>query len=84
MSRSGKRDDGFNPERIVTAAVDAFLGSESGGRDVHVDEKHARRRRGGAVALGVIIGIGTRALYRRAREFDLERAARAVEKRMVN
>jgi hypothetical protein len=83
MRRSSKGSDGFHPERIVSAAVGAFLDGQPGGRDEHADKKHARRR-GGAVALGVVIGIGGRALYRRAREFDLESAARAVEKRLAS
>lgn len=85
MSPSGKRrSDGFDPERIVTAAVEAFLDGDTGERREQGRDKHARRRVGGGVALGVVIGFGTRALYRRARDFDLERVARGVERRIVN
>jgi hypothetical protein len=85
MSRSSRRRSAdLDPQRVLAAAIDAFLDGESAERHANVD-RHARRRvNGGAVALGVVIGIGARSLYRRAREFDLERVARAVEQRIVN
>jgi len=86
MSRSSsKRSDGLDPQRVVRAALEAYLDGGADARQAQVDDGHARRRiGGGALALGVVLGIGARALYRRAREFDLERVARAVERRMVN
>jgi hypothetical protein len=86
--RDRKGGDGFDPQRVVMAAVEAFMEGQTAGRraeDVESDDHRGRRRVSrGAVALGVVVGIGARGLYRRARSFDLERVARAVEKRMVN
>jgi hypothetical protein len=86
MRRSDrKRGDGLDPQRVVAAAVEAFLASDSGGRRAEADEEHARRRvGGGTLALGVVLGIGARALYGRARKLDLVQVARAVEQRIVN
>jgi hypothetical protein len=86
MRSTRERSDGFDPERLVVAAVEAFLGGDARAREQEADDGHVRRRvgRGGAVALGVAVGLGARVLYRRARDFDLERAARAVERRIVN
>ena len=84
MRRSSrKRSDGLDPQRVVAAAVQAFLDGEPDQRRAEADDGHLRRR-GGAVAIGVVVGIGARALYRRARAFDLEQAARALEQRIKN
>lgn len=85
MSRRD-RTNGFDPQRVVMAAVEAFLAGESAAhRRAEVEERPARRRiGGGSVMLGVGIGIGARTLYRRARALDVERVARAVERRLVN
>lgn len=84
MRRSGKRS-GVDVQRVVAAAAEAFLdGDAHAGRPAE-EEDHGRRRFGvGAVAVGVVAGIGARALYRRARALDLEDVARAVEQRIVN
>jgi hypothetical protein len=67
------------------AAVEAFLGGAPAGRHEAPEPRRARRGLGaGALALGVVVGIGARAVYRRARDFDLEQAARAVERRIMN
>jgi hypothetical protein len=86
MSRSGRKSsNGFDPERMLRVAVEAFMDGGSRGRGAERNGRRGRRvGAGGAVAVGVVVGVGARALYVRARDFDLERAARAVEKRIVN
>jgi hypothetical protein len=85
MSRRD-RTNGFDPQRVLMAAVEAFLAGESGARPrAPAEERSARRHvSGGSVMLGVGIGIGARSLYHRVRALDLEQVARAVERRLVN
>jgi hypothetical protein len=67
--------------RIATAALESFLDEE--GRPAR-DAGSGNRRLGGvgAVALGVGLAVGARALYNRARRFDLERVAGAIEDKL--
>jgi hypothetical protein len=86
MRRSGRKGTRLDPERLVRAAVEAYLDGASRERHGEREHDHARRRLSGgsALALGVAIGLGARALYRRARDLDLERVARTIERRLVN
>jgi len=86
MTRSDRKGSGgLAPERIVQAAVEAYLGGTERGRDQHPERKDSRRKSGvSALALGVAIGVGARVAYRRVRAIDLAQVARAVERRMVN
>jgi hypothetical protein len=68
--------------RIATAAAESYLkvSEQSPDGEAHRD----RRRFGGiaAVALGAGLAIAGRAVYKRARSFDLEEAAGKVEDRL--
>jgi len=84
--RSDRRSGGgLAPERIVQAAVEAYLGGAQPARDERDERERSHRGSGvSALALGVAIGVGARVAYRRARAVDLAQVARAVERRMVN
>jgi hypothetical protein len=68
--------------RMAASALQAYLENE---RDKgHLRERRGNRRLGGvgAVALGVGLAVAARAVYNRARSFDLERVAGAVEEKL--
>lgn len=67
--------------RIATAALESFLSEEE--QPAQGRESGNRRWGGvGAVALGVGLAVGARAVYNRARRFDLERVAGAIEDKL--
>ncbi len=86
MRRSTRKaSSGLAPDRIVKAAVEAYLDGAQPRREERPERKDSRRASGAsALAPGVVIGVGARAVYRRAREVDLAQVARAVERRLVN
>lgn len=66
--------------RIATAALESFLQEE---RPARREESRNHHLGGvGAVAVGVGLAIAARAVYNRARRFDLERVAGAVEDKL--
>lgn len=74
--------------RIAAAAAQSYLDEHRRSVNGRVREGGkweggGRRLRGvGAVALGVGLAVAARAVYSRARSFDLERAAGKVEDRL--
>jgi hypothetical protein len=68
--------------RMAASALDAYLDRER--NDGHPREERGNRHLGGigAVALGAGLAVAARALYNRARHFDLERVAGAVEEKL--
>jgi hypothetical protein len=67
--------------RIAMAALESLLSEEE--QPAQRTERGNRRWGSvGAVALGVGLGIGARAVYNRARRFDLERVAGAIEDKL--
>lgn len=70
--------------RVATAALEAFLDDEGqeGQPAKHNGDGNGRLGGVGAVALGVGLAVGARAVYNRARRFDLERAGEALESRL--
>jgi hypothetical protein len=72
-------------ERVVGAAVDAFLRGDAGESEGHAHDRGSGRKRlrgAGALAAGVGLGLAGRAAYRRVRQIDLESAAEALEQRL--
>ncbi|HEX8688804.1 MAG TPA: hypothetical protein VF729_01015 [Solirubrobacterales bacterium] len=67
--------------RIAAAALESLLSEE---KPPARRGESGNRRWGsvGAVALGVGLAVGTRAVYNRARRFDLERVAGAIEDKL--
>ncbi len=70
--------------RIAASALQAFLENERNEGRPPAHEERGNRRLGGvgAVALGVGLAVAARAAYNRARNFDLERVAGAVEEKL--
>jgi hypothetical protein len=67
--------------RITAAALEALLQDE--GEPAKAADNGGRRLGGvGAVALGVGLAVGARAVYNRARQFDLERVGQAIENKL--
>ena len=70
--------------RIASAALEALLDEEGdkGQPAKQSDNGSGRLGGAGAVALGVGLAVGARAIYNRARRFDLERAGEALESKL--
>ena len=71
--------------RIATAAAESYLKVSEGspnGEPAHPKEKRRRFGGAGAIALGAGLAVAARAVYNRARRFDLEQAAGRVEDKL--
>jgi len=67
--------------RIAAAALESLLQDED--EPAKAADDGGRRLSGvGAVALGVGLAVGARAIYSRARQFDLERVGQAIENKL--
>jgi hypothetical protein len=72
--------------RIAAAAAESYLkvseGSPNGQSAPQKEEKRRRFGAAGAIALGAGLAVAARAVYDRARRFDLEQAAGRVEDKL--
>lgn len=72
--------------KLVSSAVEAYLREAEQASNGPVDDhgKHRRLRRGTAVAAGAGLALAGRAVYRRARRYDLEAVGRAAAKKIAS
>ncbi|HEX5762622.1 MAG TPA: hypothetical protein VFY04_05830 [Solirubrobacterales bacterium] len=68
--------------RLASAAAESYFQARGPSHDAEENGRDSRLGGLGGVALGVGLAVTARALYNRARRFDLERVAGAVEDRL--